>query len=205
METTHRSDTSLLRSFALSLSLSPQARPYTLLDGQSTQVWFDRATLDLDCPEDPTGIERSVKLVEALVAGEVEKGVPRDRIVIGGFSQGGCLAYYVCFGRTNLTPYAACITAGSFLPEPSRLFIDPPSEQPATSIADHLTHTPVLMLHGTDDLTVPFEPHSVSTYTRLKSRLPNVSHVPIARLDHRIDLRVLRQIKELLAKVVPPI
>jgi lysophospholipase-2 len=35
--------------------------------------------------------------VQALVEGEVKAGIPRNRIFIGGFSQGGAVALYTAF------------------------------------------------------------------------------------------------------------
>ena len=42
--------------------------------------------------EDETGIRKSQELFHALIATEIEKGIPSERIVLGGFSQGGAMS-----------------------------------------------------------------------------------------------------------------
>lgn len=43
------------------------------------------------------GIEAAVQYVHSLVDAEVAAGTPAERIIIGGFSQGGCLALAAAF------------------------------------------------------------------------------------------------------------
>lgn len=57
--------------------------------------WFDIATLDMDGPEDDQGIKAAAKTVEDLIEAEIAAGIPEERIVVGGFSQGGATS--VCF------------------------------------------------------------------------------------------------------------
>jgi predicted esterase len=38
---------------------------------------------------DPEGTQESVEFVNGLIAAEVAAGIPPERIVLGGFSQGG--------------------------------------------------------------------------------------------------------------------
>merc|ERR1719507_821649 len=44
--------------------------------------------------EDEAGIKRAASLVDLLVTEELKTGVPADRIMLGGFSQGGALSLY---------------------------------------------------------------------------------------------------------------
>ena len=50
-------------------------------------AWFDLISLDPQSAEDEAGIKKSVKEVEKLIAAEISRGIPAERIVIGGFSQ----------------------------------------------------------------------------------------------------------------------
>ena len=56
--------------------------------------WFDLMSLDASGPEDEAGIRRASQMVNQLIADEVKSGIPAERIMIGGFSQGGALALY---------------------------------------------------------------------------------------------------------------
>lgn len=51
--------------------------------------WFDIMSLSMTGPEDEKGIKAAASTVEKLIEAEVTAGVPTERIVIGGFSQGG--------------------------------------------------------------------------------------------------------------------
>jgi len=66
-------------------------QPLSLDHGQKTTSWFDLVgwPVGLSEPENPTGIEQTVKHLHTTLE-EIEKeGVPSERIIIGGFSQGG--------------------------------------------------------------------------------------------------------------------
>ena len=47
---------------------------------------------DLQQNEDEAGIRRTQAYFHSLIASEVNEGIPSDRIVLGGFSQGGAVS-----------------------------------------------------------------------------------------------------------------
>lgn len=55
---------------------------------------FDLLALDASRPEDEKGIRKAAASVHSMIAQEIAAGIPSDRIVIGGFSQGGALALF---------------------------------------------------------------------------------------------------------------
>lgn len=57
-------------------------------------AWFDIKGLDMSSPEDTEGIKKATAYVHNLIEKEISEGVPSDRIIVGGFSQGGALALY---------------------------------------------------------------------------------------------------------------
>jgi phospholipase/carboxylesterase len=67
-------------------------RPVTLNGGFAMRAWYDIVSLERRGPEDESGIRASQELVEALIRRENERGIPSERIVLAGFSQGGALA-----------------------------------------------------------------------------------------------------------------
>jgi phospholipase/carboxylesterase len=67
-------------------------RPVTLNGGFAMRAWYDIVSLERRAPEDETGIRASQALIEALIRRENEHGIPSERIVLAGFSQGGALA-----------------------------------------------------------------------------------------------------------------
>ena len=55
-------------------------------------IRFDIFSFGFQGPEDESGILESRDEVNKLIAQEINAGVPPDRIVVGGFSQGGAMA-----------------------------------------------------------------------------------------------------------------
>ena len=68
--------------------------PVTLNSGFQMPSWFDLLSLDPAGKEDEVGIKKAHQLVEMLIEEEVKAGIPSERIMLGGFSQGGALALY---------------------------------------------------------------------------------------------------------------
>lgn len=64
--------------------------------------WFDLSSLDdlTDSQyDDEAGLLRSVDAIDGLVKAEIEAGIPENKIVVGGFSQGGAIA--MLYGLTK--------------------------------------------------------------------------------------------------------
>lgn len=59
--------------------------------GSTRDRRFDIFSFGFKGAEDETGILRSKDEVEKLIAQEVDAGLPANRIVVGGFSQGGAI------------------------------------------------------------------------------------------------------------------
>ncbi|KAK4685898.1 phospholipase/carboxylesterase, partial [Tremellales sp. Uapishka_1] len=69
--------------------------PITVNGGMSMPGWFDLSTLDKitnSKNDDERGLLASVSSIEALIQSEIDSGIPSERIVVGGFSQGGAVA-----------------------------------------------------------------------------------------------------------------
>ncbi|KAG6459471.1 hypothetical protein O3G_MSEX011403 [Manduca sexta] len=68
--------------------------PVTLNAGFRMPSWFDLRTLDATAPEDEEGILRATNLIHGLIGDEIKSGIPANRVLLGGFSQGGALAMH---------------------------------------------------------------------------------------------------------------
>ena len=118
--------------------------PVTINGGHVMSAWYDILGTDLVRREDAAGIRASQGAVEALIGREVERGTPRSRIVLAGFSQGGAIALHA--GLRQAEPLAALIALSTYLPL-SDVF---DGERHAAS-----AKTPIFMAHGTADPVVP--------------------------------------------------
>ena len=68
--------------------------PVTLNSGFQMPSWFDLLSLDPAGKEDEAGIKKAAQLVDLIIEEELKTGIPSERIMIGGFSQGGALSLY---------------------------------------------------------------------------------------------------------------
>ena len=103
-------------------------------------AWFDIFALeDAQPQEDKVGLERSLKLIRQLIDELIDSGVPKDKIIIGGFSQGGALAMYCLF--QEMKAFAGAFSWSGYLPR-------------GETIPDN-AGTPVLLTHGTQDPVIP--------------------------------------------------
>ncbi|SCO78480.1 probable Acyl-protein thioesterase 1 [Fusarium oxysporum] len=96
--------------------------------------------------EDAEGIKLSQKYFHELIQEEIDSGIPADRIVLGGFSQGGAMS--LLSGLTFKATLAGIIALSGWLV----LFQSFPN---MISPTDANRQTPVIMLHGDQDPIVP--------------------------------------------------
>lgn len=68
--------------------------PVSLNNGFKMPAWFDIKGLDISAAEDVEGIKKATTYVHSLIEKEISEGIPSERIMIGGFSQGGALAIH---------------------------------------------------------------------------------------------------------------
>ena len=71
--------------------------PVTINMGMRMPAWYDILTMEWESDEreDERTIRTSAELVADLIEAEHARGIPYDRIVLAGFSQGGALALHV--------------------------------------------------------------------------------------------------------------
>lgn len=70
-------------------------RRVTLNMGMRMTAWSDIRGLTPDAEEDRDGLMESKARIDEIIEGEIKKGINPAHIVIGGFSQGGAVAYLV--------------------------------------------------------------------------------------------------------------
>lgn len=112
--------------------------PVTLNGGYVMPAWFD---IRVDrTQEDEAGLRRSQARIEALLAREKERGVPAERIVLAGFSQGCALALLT--GLRHGERLAGIAGLSGYLPLARSLA----AERSAANAA-----TPIFLAHGEQD------------------------------------------------------
>ncbi|MFP8834436.1 alpha/beta hydrolase [Hydrogenophaga sp. XSHU_21] len=124
-------------------------RPVSLNGGYPMRAWYDihppGADPAMPRPEDEAGLRASMAQVQGLIDREVARGVPADRIVLMGFSQ-GC-AMTLMTGLRAPQRLAGLVALSGYLPLAAATQAE---RHPASA------GVPVFMAHGADDdIVVP--------------------------------------------------
>lgn len=123
---------------------APQ-RPVTLNGGFVMRAWYDIAAQDIGARQDAAGIRDSQAAIEALIAREVERGIPPQRIYLAGFSQGGAIALHTALRQE--IPLGGVMALSTYLPLADTV----PAE-----VRTGALRTPIFMAHGIGDTVVPY-------------------------------------------------
>src|SRR3546814_12753653 len=120
-------------------------RAVTINNGMRMRAWYDIRNFSADelaggDRADSVGVLESIDQAEALIAREGERGIPPQRVILAGFSQGGAIA--LAAGLRRADPLAGLVALSTSLPmaPPAREHLQPGATRP-----------PALMAHGERD------------------------------------------------------
>ncbi|HKI84258.1 MAG TPA: carboxylesterase [Candidatus Krumholzibacteria bacterium] len=120
--------------------------PVTLNQGMVMRAWYDIVELDLKRGHDEEGIRGSARRLEELIVRENQRGVPCERILLAGFSQGGAISLFT--GLRYPERLAGILALSTYMLLESKL------EQERSSINADI---PIFQAHGIFDPMVPFD------------------------------------------------
>jgi phospholipase/carboxylesterase len=129
--------------------------------------------------------------VRALIAHEVARGVPPERIVLGGFSQGGALALYT--GARHPERLAGIMVLSSW---------DVLSHTREAEETDANRLTPLLVCHGRYDPMVPLEAGRRAFEAFDRDGRPAQFHV--FPMEHSVCMEEIQVIREWLHACLAP-
>ncbi|CAB0034491.1 unnamed protein product [Trichogramma brassicae] len=152
------------------ISFSP-TMPVTLNGGFRMPSWFDLRALDASGPEDEEGIKKAAESVHSMIAQEVAAGIPTERIVLGGFSQGGALALYSAL--TFPQQLGGVVALSTWLPLHQKF----PNEVKGNK------NMPVMQCHGNCDPVVNYK-WGQATATLLKQFMTHTEFKTYQGLGH---------------------
>lgn len=116
----------------------------TINQGYVMRSWYDIKSMDLHNRADIEGVLASEKLVKGLIQEQIDSGIPAEKIVLAGFSQGGVLSLFTALRFEH--SLAGILALSCYLPTADKL-----PEQCHSANAD----TPILQNHGERDGVVP--------------------------------------------------
>jgi len=116
--------------------------PVTINGGYVMPAWYDIAAVDIDRKIDHAQLIVSAERVRELIDREVERGIPSNRIVVAGFSQGGAVGYQAAL--TYMQPLAGLLCMSSYFATRETITVNSANR-----------HIPILICHGSADPMVP--------------------------------------------------
>lgn len=156
--------------------------PYTMNGGEKQRVWFDRIGLTYSSPEDAVGVRRSASEIERMVR-------HAERVIVLGFSQGGCMALHVGFHPNFRQKISSIVCMSSFLYESSELY----DEIARASKKERMP--PVMIAHGLDDRLIPLA-FAKETARRLSVHVDRVTFLPLPGVEHEMTRTELEQARD---------
>ena len=164
-------------------------RAVTINNGMRMRAWYDIAAADLTNRADLAGVRESHAQLEALIERENARGMPSERIVLAGFSQGGAIALYT--GLRHAERLAGIMALSTYLIAPDKL---------ATEASAANRGVPIFMAHGTADPVVRFQ------WGEASKRMLEAAGYPIEwhayGMEHSVCLEEVQAIGAWLTKVL---
>lgn len=151
-------------------------RPVTINARMRMRAWYDIYSLQDLAREDEMGIQQTQQSINDLISQEIEHGIPSEKIILAGFSQGGAMALFA--GLRHQEPLAGIIALSTYLPLAERL------SQEGTE-ANY--HCPIFMAHGREDPIVSIE-LGRQTYQFLKEK-----KYPVEWHEYAMEHQVCRE------------
>ena len=121
-----------------------ETMPVTVNGGYVMRAWYDIVATDLGRQEDEAGLRASQAKVEALIARENARGVPSERIILAGFSQGCAMTLQT--GLRQKSKLAGLLCLSGYVPIAAKAAVEHTPESKAT---------PIFMVHGRMDPVIP--------------------------------------------------
>jgi phospholipase/carboxylesterase len=118
-------------------------RAVTINGGMRMRAWYDILGLEIAQRQDERGVRESIAFVRELIARENGRGVPSERIVIAGFSQGGAIALAAALRHPERL--AGVVALSTYLPI---------AESSEAERSEANRAMPVFMAHGNLDPVV---------------------------------------------------
>lgn len=167
----------------------PQApmRHMTIFNSQ-VPSWYDIKGFSVDHLEDEEGIKESATKIHDIIEGEIKKGLPSNRIIVAGGSQGGAVALYA--GLTYDKPLAGIVAVSTYLPLHKNF---------PEALAEANKATPVLMCHGDADTVVRPEWGKMS-YDILNKVHSNIKFKSYPGVGHQISFDIIGDVVSFVAK-----
>ncbi|GIU30597.1 carboxylesterase [Shewanella colwelliana] len=118
----------------------------TINQGYVMPAWYDIKGMELENRADMAGVQLSEVAINALIDEQMALGIPANKIVLAGFSQGGVMSLFT--GLRYPHTLAGIMALSCYLPTGTQL---------PDQLSDANRNTPILQQHGEQDDVVPMQ------------------------------------------------
>ncbi len=167
-------------------------RAVTLNRGYEMRAWYDIFSLDRQAKQDEIGIRAMQSDINALITHEIARGIPAQRIVLAGFSQGGAMALFTASRYPSTL--AGVLALSTYLPMATH--------QAAEAHTNNL-NTPIWMAHGVADTVIGMEMATQSRDVLVATGASVEWHT--YAMAHSVCEDEIADIRAFLLRVIPPI
>jgi phospholipase/carboxylesterase len=161
----------------------------TANNGYEMRAWYDIFSFAPGSQQDEVGVRESQTYIKLLINKEIARGIPANRIVLAGFSQGGAIALHTALRQEQAL--AGVLALSTYLP----LHTSFEKEKTAAN-----QNTPIFMAHGTFDTIIP-----IST-NRASYEFLQVQHYTVERheypMAHSVNQQEIDDIRTFLLRVL---
>ena len=126
-------------------------QPITMNNGYEMRAWYDLYGLTLQNKQDEAGMRAMQKEIESLIQNEIKQGIPANKIVLAGFSQGGAMAFFTALRYPE--KLAGILALSTYVSLKEKLADE-------ASPANH--DIPIFMAHGIFDSIITLDTCNVS-------------------------------------------
>ena len=169
----------------------PTANKTTVVQGLQVTSWFDLISFNESDPQDVNGIKQAAIMVNELIEAEIASGIPANRIILGGFSQGGALTIHTAMHSQH--KLAGVIAMSCWVPLHHEL---------QNTASGKNAKTPFLQCHGKLDTVVTHD-WGVLSSKLLKKILDNHRFVSYDHMGHDRCEAELKEVQEFVAQNLP--
>ncbi|MCZ8072880.1 MAG: carboxylesterase [Paucibacter sp.] len=164
-------------------------QPVTINGGYVMRAWYDIRQVDLQRQEDADGVRASGAAIAALIDAERARGVPAQRIVLMGFSQGCAMSLFT--GLRYPERLGGIVALSGY---------NPLAEHFEAERSDANRLTPIFMAHGRlDPVVVPARGEAAREQLRA---LGHTVEWHDYRMEHSVCPEELRDLQAWLLKTV---
>lgn len=161
--------------------------PVTINAGYVMPAWYDILEMNLERKVDEKQLIANAEAIQQLIEREIARGIPSEKIILVGFSQGGAVAYQA--GLTYEKSLAGLLILSSYFATHASAVIHPANQQ-----------VPILIQHGSRDPIV-HEVLGQRAYRHLLDRGCKVNYESYA-MEHTVCMEQIESMAKWIQSVL---